>query len=230
MVAPMRMHATSLVETPAEAERWQAMVRASGLFASGRALTRAEVSAPALAAKPALLLQQLRTLKQDEGLVWLDADSQISEGGAARFNDYQALLADAPGGLLGFELIGTPTRRHAPAALLDALNADVWLSNASLVSAAIFLARPCEAAETALARWQELAAAAPPWLSASGAAGEMALFSILLRRAGGATLCAEIYRDDIPSVCNLFYKILGASVFTTPSVARLWAAAGMRAS
>jgi len=206
-------------------------VRASGLFASGRALTRAEVSAPALAAKPALVLQQLRTLNEGEGLVWLDADSQISEGGAARFSDYQALLADAPGGLLGFDLIGTPTRRHAPPALLDALNADVWLSNASLVSAAVFLARPCAGAEAALARWQELAAAAPPWLSASGAAGEMALFSVLLRRAGGATLCAEIYREDISSITRLFHaKLLGESVFTTPSVARFWTAAGLRTS
>ena len=144
-----------------------------------------------------------------------------------RFADYVALLADAPSGLLGFDLIGSPLKHYAPPPLLVALDASLLLSNASLVSSAIFFLRAGSAARRFCARWQHLAATQPDWLRASGERGALSLFALCFRQAGGASLCAEIYNQDLPRFCRLFYPHMGVSVFHTPAVARLWEEAGL---
>ena len=181
--------------------------------------------------KAVLVERSLAALTDGDALVWMDGDSIILDGARAaaqqkRFADYMALLADAPGGLLGFELIGSPLKHYAPPPLLMALDASLWLSNASLVSSAIFFLRASPAARRFCARWRRLAQAQPDWLRASGARGALSLFALCFRQAGGASLCAEIYNQDLPRACRLFYPHMGISVFHTPAVARLWEASG----
>ena len=108
--------------------------------------------------KPEVILRQLERLREGEGLLYVDAGCHLNPKGLGRLEDYFAMAARAPTGIVATRLDDYVDRNWTKGDLIDRLGvrdrADL-LDSPTIQSGTLFI-RKCPEAERFLRRWAGL--------------------------------------------------------------------------